>query len=190
MIIQVQDTLVSEAVVSEVFACDLQQCKGACCVEGEAGAPLEIEEAAYLETAWPSIKPYIPSKGQAAIEEQGTSVKGFDGSLETPLVAGKECAYTVFAEDGTAQCGIEKAFNAGAIDQNKPISCHLYPVRVKTYKDFIAVNYHQWSVCSAACSLGAKNKITVHEFVKEALIRKFGEQWYQALVSAAEELAK
>ena len=189
MIIQVQDTLVSESVVQEVFACDLSQCKGACCVAGEAGAPLEKKEAQYLATAWPAIKPFLPQAGQSAVEAQGPAIVGFDGDLETPLVAGKECAYTVFGSDGSAQCGIEKAYKAGAIAENKPISCHLYPVRVKKYREMTAVNYHQWSICNAACTLGKQNKIRVHEFVKDALIRKFGEAWYAELVTAAEELS-
>lgn len=190
MIIQVQDTLVSTAVVEEAFTCDLNKCQGACCVAGEAGAPLESDEAQFLAAEWRAIQPFIPQSGQAAIEAQGTAVVGFDGELETPLVDGKECAYTIFSADGTAQCAIEKAYQAGAISQNKPISCHLYPVRVKKYRDWTAVNYHEWSICSAACSLGKQHKTKVYEFVKAALIRKFGNEWYQELVLAAEAYAK
>ena len=189
MIVQIQDCLVSEAVLQEAFACDLNSCQGACCVEGEAGAPLEPQEATFLAKEWPKIKPYIPIKGQEAIFEQGPHVKGFGDELETPLVDGKECAYTVFSETGMAQYGIEKAYKAGAISQNKPISCHLYPVRLNQYTDFTAVNYHQWHICKAACSLGAQQKIPVYEFIKTALIRKFGQAWYDELVLAAQELS-
>jgi len=190
MIVQIQDTLVSESVLQEVFACDLSQCQGACCVAGEAGAPLEEDEVTFLKNSWSLIKPFIPESGQQAIARQGTAVAGFDGEWETPLVAGKECAYTVFDALGSAHCGIEIAYKKGVISQNKPISCHLYPVRLKKYQDFTAVNYHQWSVCSAACVRGAQQKINVYEFVKDALIRKFGATWYQELVLAASELSK
>jgi len=189
MIVQVGDCLVSEAVLQEVFSCDINKCKGACCVEGEAGAPLTKKEAVFLERSWAKIKPFIPEKGQKAIVDQGTHVKGFGDELETPLVAGKECAYTVFSENGTAQCGIEKAYKAGVITENKPISCHLYPVRLKEYEKFVAVNYHEWHICDAACSLGKELKKPVYEFVKEALIRKFGQAWYDDLVLAAKEIA-
>jgi hypothetical protein len=180
-VISIKNTLVSDDLVSKEFVCNISKCKGVCCVAGEAGAPLEKEEVGFLQKNYPKIKPYLNKKGTQAIEEQGVFVKGLDGDFETPLVKGKECAYTVFSENGTASCGIEKAHQQGAIDFQKPISCHLYPVRVQQYDKMTAVNYHNWSICSDACSLGASIKIPVYQFVKKALIRKFGTDWYDAL---------
>ena len=185
--ISIENTLVSDDLISKEFVCNIAKCKGACCVEGEAGAPLEKEEVVFLQKNYPKIKPYLNDKGTQAIEEQGVFVKGLDGDFETPLVKGKECAYTVFSENGTASCGIEKAHQQGAIDFQKPISCHLYPVRVQHYDKMTAVNYHAWSICSDACDLGTTLKIPLYQFVKKALIRKFGTAWYQALETFAKK---
>ena len=185
--IAIENTLVSDDLISKEFVCNISKCKGECCVAGEAGAPLEKKEVIWLKKNYSKIKPFLSSKGIASIEQQGVSVKGLDGDLETPLVEGKECAYTVFSENGTASCGIEKAYKQGVVDYQKPISCHLYPVRVQEYEELIAVNYHSWSVCSDACSLGAELKIPVYQFVKTALIRKFGMDWYLALEEQAKK---
>jgi hypothetical protein len=185
--ISIENTLVSDDLISKEFVCNIAKCKGACCVEGEAGAPLEKEEVVFLQKNYPKIKPYLNDKGTQAIEEQGVFVKGLDGDFETPLVKGKECAYTVFSENGTASCGIEKAHQQGAIDFQKPISCHLYPVRIQHYDKMTAVNYHAWSICSDACDLGTTLKIPVYQFVKKALIRKFGTAWYRALETFAKK---
>ena len=184
---QIGETLVSETLIRQAFVCDLQQCKGACCVEGEAGAPLEKEEVDLLDKDFEKIKPFLTPKGVDEIEKQGRYVKGFDGDWETPIIDGKECVYAVFDTHGKAACGIEKAYSEGEIDWKKPISCHLYPVRVKQYSAFAAVNYHQWSICTPACSLGEQLSVPVYQFLKEALIRKFGEDWYLALEKNAQE---
>lgn len=185
--ISIQNTLVSEDLIQKHFVCHLARCKGECCVAGEAGAPLEAEEAQYLKNHLEDLAPFLEKQGRQAIAQQGTSVKGVDGSLETPLVKGKECAYTVFSETGVAQCGIEKAFNKGALSFQKPISCHLYPVRVTSYSEFEAVNYHQWDICNTACQFGDALQIPVYQYVKKALIRKFGEAWYADLEKEAEK---
>lgn len=185
-LIEIQNTLISTEVLSEQFHCDLNACKGACCVEGEAGAPLEESETEILVALFQKIKPYLRQEGVKAIEEQGSFVKGEDGEWETPLINKKECAYAVFTETGIAQCGIERAHSDGAIDWIKPISCHLYPVRIKEYKMLTAVNYHQWHICDPACSLGKQLKLPVYKFVKEALIRKFGQTWYDELEAAGQ----
>ena len=182
---QLDNTLVSEALLEEQFCCDLNACKGACCVAGEAGAPLEQDEVSLLKDLYPKIAPFLDDKGRSAIEQHGTSVVASDGSLETPLVDGAECAYTTFDNRGVAHCGIEQAHRAGAIDWQKPISCHLYPVRVQHYSAFTAVNYHRWQICEAACDFGAKNKVPVYRFVKDALVRKFGQKWFEALEKTA-----
>lgn len=182
-------TVVSEEILEEAFVCDLNACKGACCVDGNAGAPLEVPETEILDAHFQDIKPFLRPEGIKAIEAQGTFIKGSDGDWETPLVNGKECAYTVF-EDGKALCGIEAAHNAGAIGWKKPVSCHLYPVRVRHYTSLTAVNYHRWHICSPACSLGEILKVPVYRFVREALIRKFGEAWYRELEEAAKAYLK
>ena len=185
--IQIDDTLISKEIISEEFVCNISRCKGQCCVSGSAGAPLEKDEIKILEKLYSKISPFLSTKGKTAIQEQGNYVIGADGDLETPLIENKECAYTVFDKNGNAQCGIEKAYNKGAIDWNKPISCHLYPIRVTNYPTFTAVNYHEWSVCDSACSLGAELKVPVYKFVKKALIRKIGKKWFKKLSLFAKE---
>ena len=184
---QLGKTIISEQLLEKEFVCNLSACKGACCVEGEAGAPLTEEETQLLTDIYPKITDYLRPEGIAAIEEQGTHIKTDNGDLETPLVNDRECAYAVFREDGTAACGIEDAANDGVVDFKKPISCHLYPVRVTDYSEFAAVNYHRWPICDDACSLGAELGVPVYKFVKEALIRKFGPDWYSGLEVIAQK---
>ncbi len=188
--LSIENTLVSDELFSENFVCNISKCKGECCVAGEAGAPLEKKETTYLEKNFLKIKPFLNTKGIKSILDQGAFVKGADGDFETPLVDGEECAYTVFSESGIASCGIEKAHKHGAIDFQKPISCHLYPVRVQSYEKMVAVNYHNWSICSDACNLGNSLKIPIYQFVKKALIRKFGKAWFNALEEFAKKTSK
>ncbi|MHA3047519.1 DUF3109 family protein [Riemerella anatipestifer] len=185
--IQIEDKLISEDLFSEEFVCNLSKCKGACCIEGDAGAPLEQSEVKILEDIYPKIKSYLRSEGIKAIEEQGTSVEDFEGDLVTPLIDNRDCAYVIFDEKGITKCGIEKAYEEGAIDWQKPISCHLYPIRITEYSTFTAFNYHEWKICSNACSLGKELKVPVYKFLKTPLIRKYGEGFYQTLTEAAEE---
>ena len=185
---QVGKTIISEEILENEFVCNLSACKGACCVEGEAGAPLDKEETLVLEANYPAIKPFLRPEGITAIEAQGVYTIGEDGEWETPLVKGKECAYTVFSEKGIAMCGIEQAYNAQVITWKKPVSCHLYPIRVKKYNTFTAVNYNEWQICGNACKLGKELQVPVYKFVKEALIRKFGNEWYEAVTKHAEQI--
>lgn len=179
------ETLVHDDVLKEEFVCNLSKCRGACCVEGNAGAPLEDDELALLKECYPAVKPYLTSKGVATIEKEGLYVRDFEGDLTTPCVDGdKECAYTIF-EDGQAKCGIEKAWLEGKTSFRKPVSCHLYPIRITKYPEFDLLNYDRWSICSPACSLGAELKVPVYKFLKEALIRKYGETWYEGLEHSA-----
>ena len=180
-------TVVSEEILEREFVCNLQACKGGCCVDGNAGAPVEEEETHILEEIYPKVKPFLRPEGVAAIESQGTYVKGDDGEWETPLLNGAECAYVIYRE-GIALCGIEAAHRAGAISWKKPVSCHLYPVRIREYTQLTAVNYHQWHICDPACDLGAELQVPIYKFVKEALIRKFGEAWYAELEEVARNL--
>ena len=140
-----------------------------------------------MEDIYEKVKPFLRPEGIAAIEEQGTSIVSDWGELETPLINGGACAYVTFTESGVASCGIEDAYNAGVVDFKKPISCHLYPARIKKYSSFSAVNYHRWDICDAACTLGAELQVPVYKFLKDALTRKFGEEWYTELEKVAEE---
>lgn len=185
---QLGKTIVSEDIIEKDFVCNLGACKGECCIAGEAGAPVTPDEVSILKEIYPKVKPFLRPEGIAAIEAQGTHIVSDLDELETPLVDGKECAYVTFSDNGTAGCGIEDAFNAGEVDFRKPISCHLYPVRVQDYSEFAAVNYHKWPICNDACTLGASLKVPVYKFVKDALIRRFGEPWYTQLEKVAKEM--
>ncbi len=182
---QLGKTIVSEEIIENDFVCNLTACKGGCCVDGNAGAPIEDGETEILVDIYNDVKPFLRPEGIAAIEEQGAFVKGEDGEWETTLVNNSECAYVIFTDNHIAKCGIEEAYNQGAISWKKPISCHLYPVRVKEYTKFTGVNYHKWHICNPACELGATLKVPVYKFVKEALIRKFGKDWYAELEQIA-----
>lgn len=179
--IQIDNKLISSEVIEELFACDVSRCKGACCVEGDLGAPLEPEERAILEEIYPKVKPFLRRAGIRAIEQQGTWVRDFTQSDSTPLVEGRECAYVTFSPEGIALCGIEQAWQAGEIDFQKPISCHLYPVRVSKHRDLEALNYDRWDICAPACQAGRQQGTRVYAFVKDALIRKYGEAFYAEL---------
>ena len=188
--IQIDDKLISEDLFSEEFVCNLAKCKGICCVEGDAGAPLDEDETKILDEIYPKIKPYLRPEGIQAIEEQGTYTLDFEGDLVTPLVNNAECAYVIFDEKGYTKCAIEKAYEDGVINWQKPISCHLYPIRITEYSNFSAINYHEWDICSDACTLGKELGVKVYQFLKKPLIRKYGEEFYQTLSEAAEEWEK
>ena len=183
--IQVDDKIISFDVFEKMFACDLSACKGACCVEGDAGAPLTDKELNILSHIHNQVKPYMRAEGIAEIEKQGFFVVDGDGDNTTPLVNNKECAYVVFDENGIAKCTIEQAYNDGKTDFKKPISCHLFPIRIKEYRDFDAVNYEAIKICEPACDCGKKLQVPVYRFLKEPLIRLYGEKWYKKLTEAA-----
>lgn len=185
---QLGKTIVSEEIIENDFVCNLSACKGACCIDGDAGAPVEEEETHILKEIYPVIKPFLRQEGIAAIEEQGVYTTTEDGEHETPLIDNADCAYVVYDDNNTALCGIEEAYNQGVIKWKKPVSCHLYPIRVKDYSEFSAVNYHRWPICDDACSLGAELQVPIYKFVKEALIRKFGEDWYEELEKTAQKI--
>jgi hypothetical protein len=182
---QLGKTIVSEDIIEKDFVCNLTACKGACCIKGDAGAPLEKEEVDILKDIYPKVKPFLRPEGIKAIEEQGIYIKTELGELETPLVNGEDCVYVNYDDRGIAQCAIEEAYNQGEISWKKPVSCHLYPIRVKDYTEFSAVNYHKWEICDDACTLGKELQVPVYKFVKEALIRKFGEDWFLELEKVA-----
>lgn len=184
IMIEIDNTLTSLDVVECRFVCDLNACKGACCVLGDSGAPLDENEASLLEDIYPEIEGYLRPESREAIAQLGKWVIDSDGDIVTPLVNGQECAYTIFEGD-IAFCGIEKAYNDGRIKFRKPISCHLYPVRLKQIQNITGLNYHRWDICQHAISLGKKLDVPVYVFLKEPLIRKFGEDWYNQLTAAA-----
>jgi hypothetical protein len=180
----IQDKIVSDELVEEQFLCNLDACKGACCWEGDAGAPLEDEEVSLLDNIYHQVKDYLSPAGRAAIAAEGRYT--FDEEEEvfrTTLVDNGPCAYMTLTAEGKAQCGIEQAWQAGATTFQKPISCHLYPIRV-TYNPktrFEALNYDRWDICTAACDKGKAAQLPVYRFVKTALIRKYGEDFYDEL---------
>ncbi len=186
--IQIDDTIISLDVFKEKFLCNLDACKGECCIEGDAGAPLEESEVEQLKKVLPVIWKDLSPEAHAIIEKQGVCYEDEDGDLVTSIVNGKDCVFTCYDEKGCCYCAIEKAYREGKVDFYKPVSCHLYPIRVQKYPEFKAVNYHRWVVCKAAVLLGEKENVPVYKFLKEPLIRKFGEDWYQELLIAAEEL--
>lgn len=189
--VEINDKLISEDIFSEEFVCNLSKCKGACCVEGDVGAPLDKSETKILEDIFDKVKPYLTEAGVKALEEQGTwTTDPSDGDFVTPMVEGRACAYVTFDANGITKCGIEKAYEDGAIEWQKPISCHLYPIRATEYRTFTALNYHEWPICNDACILGRELKVPVYKFLKTPLIRKYGEEFYQTLTNAAIEWEK
>ncbi|MEM1123784.1 MAG: DUF3109 family protein [Bacteroidota bacterium] len=190
----IEDKLVSDDIFNNQFVCNLSACKGACCWEGDYGAPLEDAELKILDSIFESIKPFLSPVGIAAIEKKGkyTYYKG-EGVEEwgTTLLDNAACAYMTL-ENGAAKCGIEAAYNAGVTDFRKPISCQLYPIRVSANEEtgFEALNYDMWDICSAACTLGEKEQVPVYQFLKEAIIRKYGEDFYAQMEGVAAFLAE
>jgi hypothetical protein len=187
--LQIGSTLVSLDLIEKKFVCNLSHCKGACCVLGDSGAPLDDDELQQLEEAYPSVKPYLRDVSIKTIEKDGLWQLDSDGDKVTTLVDNKECVFVVF-EKGIACCGIEKAFFDGKVKFRKPVSCHLYPVRLTKYSSFLAVNYHEWDVCKSALKSGNKLGVPLFVFLKEALVRKFGEKWYAELELSAREYLK
>lgn len=185
---QLGKTIVSEDIIEKDFVCNLSACKGACCIDGDAGAPVDADEIQILKDIYPKVKPFLRKAGIEAIEKQGTHITTAFGDFETPLINNADCAYVIFDDKNTALCGIEEAYNQGEISWKKPVSCHLYPIRIKAYSEFSAVNYDKWDICDDACTLGKELQVPVYKFVKEALIRKFGEDWYTELEKVAKTL--
>jgi len=186
--LQIDDTIISLELLDQYFVCDLDSCKGICCIEGDDGAPLEEEEVGIIEKLLPLIWDDLTEKSKAVILKQGVSYIDDDGDPVTSIVNGDECVFTYTDENGMCKCAIEKAFREGKTDFYKPISCHLYPVRLQQYDEFLAVNYHRWNVCNCARTLGKKLGVPVYQFLKEPLIRKFGEAWFEQLEIADSEL--
>jgi|SRR5699024_1590255 len=184
--IDVRGVLISDDLVETNFVCDLESCKGICCVKGDSGAPLETEECEMLEEAYPEVAPYMTEEGKEVIKKEGYFLDE-NGKLSTPLMKNGACAYLYQDGSGIHKCAIEKAHSEGKINFKKPVSCHLFPARVKEYDSFTAVNMQQLKICDPACELGHLLKVPTYKFLKDALIRKFGEDWYQELELLVEE---
>ena len=183
--IEIGRTIISRDVFEEHFVCDLLKCKGACCVEGDSGAPLTTEEVKLVAGSYDSFKKYLPKKHRREIEKQGFSIIDSDGDLVTPLVNNKQCAYSFTDERGILKCAIEKAFSEDKSNFRKPISCHLFPIRITEYKQMDAVNYQELKICKPGKACGVANKTPLYRFLKEPLIRKYGEEWYKEVEIAA-----
>ena len=187
--IQIENTLVSFDLIEEMFCCNLSACKGMCCVEGDTGAPVEREELPLLEAALPVVWNDLSEQARKVITRQGATYLDKEDEYVTSIVDGKDCVFTCYDADGICRCALEKAYRAGVIQFQKPISCHLYPIRIAKYKEYLAVNYHQWSVCRPAVTCGKTSRLPVYQFLKTPLIRRFGINWYEQLEAVAKEYA-
>lgn len=179
--IEIDNVILSDDIKDEFFVCDLESCKGACCVEGDLGAPLTKDELAVVDSIQTQVMPYLSHQGAKEIAKQGAYILDEDNDYSTPTINGKECAYAIYDENNILKCGIEQAYLDKKIDFKKPLSCHLYPIRISSYERFDAVNYDQWSICKAACKNGKTLGVPVYKFLKDPLIRKYGKDWYRKL---------
>jgi Protein of unknown function (DUF3109) len=189
-VIAIDNVLVSDEVVEAQFVCDLMKCKGGCCEDGDAGAPLEKGELEIINNIFETIKPYLTREGLRWIEKHGRYVYDREFGWVTPTIEGKMCVYGFRDENGIIKCGIEQAYREGKIEFKKPISCHLYPITIKSGKkgEYDKVNYEpRETLCKPACSLGKKLKVPVFEFLKEPIVRKYGEDFYNALEKVAQD---
>ena len=187
-ILQLDDVLLSPDIITEFFCCDYEKCKGICCVEGDAGAPVSFDEIAELEDCLDSVWHDLSAQAQAVIDQQGVAYSDRDGDMVTSIVNGKDCVFTCY--DGeSCLCALERAYREGKTRFCKPISCSLYPIREKQFSNgFIGLNYHRWDVCSDAVKKGRAENVRVYEFLKEPLTRRFGKEWYAGLCILAKEI--
>ena len=185
--VQIENKLVSLDIFEKRFFCALDKCEGYCCVEGESGAPLEEKETVILENIFPNIRHFLQDKALKTIEEKGAWETDIENEKVTPLINGAECVYAIF-EDNICKCAIEKAYNKGLTDFIKPISCHLYPIRISKMNGIEAINYQKWYLCDCARKLGLEKNIPVFRFLKEAIIRKYGEAFFNEMEVVEKEL--
>ncbi len=188
--ILIDDKVVSRDIIEEYFCCDLDACLGECCIEGDAGAPITDEERQNLEAALPVVWDDLTPAAQRIINEKGVSYHDRDGELVTSIVDGRDCVFTTYAPGGKCLCALEKEYREGKLPMVKPISCHLYPIRVSRYAGYTALSYHRWSICKAAEVAGRARGIRIYQAVKDPLIRAFGQKWYDELCTVAEEYLK
>lgn len=183
----IENTLISEDVLEKNFICDIEKCKGACCIEGDAGAPLLEEEINIIKAQLDLIKPYLAPDSIKEIELKDFYEIDKDGDFVTTCQPDGLCNFAIRGNQGVLACGIEQAYLDGMIDYQKPISCHLYPIRISQVGQYEALNYHRWDICKPACALGEKHKVPVYSFLKDALVRKFGIEWYETIDEIAHQ---
>jgi hypothetical protein len=186
--IEIGKTIISMDVLESKFCCDLDQCKGACCVDGDSGAPLTPEEAETIERLYPVFEEYLSKENLAEIASQGFSKIDHDGDLVTPIIGKNECVYTFVNEKGITLCAIEKAYFEKNTEFRKPVSCHLFPIRITEYKRFDGVNYEKLKICKSGRTCGKSNDLPLWKYLREPLIRKYGEEWYSELGLVAANL--
>lgn len=184
MMFEMDDKILSEDVFRAHFACDVSRCKGACCEAGDEGAPLSEEEVALLRSLLKDIIPFLSPESGRLMEAQGVALKGMEGEYVTPLMDDGLCAFAVRENNGIVRCGIEKAWEAGRTSFRKPLSCHLYPLRVKRSGNFHLISYHRWEICAPACDSGCRLQLPLFRFLKEPLERAFGKEFYKDLEEA------
>ncbi len=188
-IIQVGDVLLSSEILTEKFCCDLSACKGQCCVEGDAGAPVTLDEIAEIEDSVDAVWSDLSASAQAVIDKQGVAYTDQEGDLVTSIVGGKDCVFTYYGERGCCLCALEKAYRAGKTRFCKPVSCALYPIREKKLGGgLVGLNYNRWDVCKMAIAKGIEENLPLYQFLRNPLIRRFGEDWYQELLDTVAEL--
>ena len=190
MLVEIGNKIVSTDIFSEQFTCDLNRCKGACCVKGNGGAPLNENEVDKIQNNIEKIKPHMSKSGIETVSREGVYYLDEEDTPATKLIDKKECCFVYFDENEIAKCSIETAYKAGDINFNKPESCHLYPIRIKEFNEFTAINYETWDICSPACSLGKSLKVPVYQFLKEPIIRVFGSSFFEELTKVDQELNK
>lgn len=186
MMLQIQNTIVTLDLAEEFFCCDLEKCLGACCIEGDAGAPVTIEEVAKIEEALPVVEPEMLPRAVEEVRRNGVAYVDQEGDLVTTILDGRNCAFTCYAPGGICLCALEKAFREGKTGFKKPASCSLYPLRLTTYPTFTAVNYHRWKICRDAVANGRKKGIRLYQFLRGPLTERFGQEWYDELAQACE----
>lgn len=186
MMLQIQNTIVTLDLAEEFFCCDLEKCLGACCIEGDAGAPVTIDEVAKIEEALPVVEPEMLPRAVEEVRQNGVAYVDQEGDLVTTILDGRNCAFTCYAPGGICLCALEKAFREGKTGFKKPASCSLYPLRLTTYPTFTAVNYHRWKICRDAVANGRKKGIRLYQFLRGPLTEHFGKEWYDELAQACE----
>lgn len=190
MMLQIQDVIVGLDIITREFCCNIGRCKGACCIEGDAGAPVTVEEIASIEEILPIIWENLSPKAQNTIRERGISYADPEGELVTQIVDGKDCVFTCYDASGTCLCAIERAYREGKCSFIKPISCHLYPIRVKKLGNYVGLNYSSWDICSSALIKGRREHIPLYKALREPLIRCFGSSWYEELELTVREMKR
>lgn len=190
-LIEVGDVILSTDILTECFCCDLDACHGICCVEGDSGAPLTLDEVGSLEDVLDDVWPDLSAKAQSVIDRQGVAYTDPDGDLVTSIVNGRDCVFTCYDAAGCCFCATDKAFREGRTVWRKPVSCELYPIREKRLaNNLVGLHYHRWDVCRPAVAKGRELQLPIYKFLREPLVRRFGTEWYEELCSVAEQLAQ